>query len=218
MLHVNDTDSGIVIVTTRQNLEYLAIPEIQILSDGTFQYCPRFFLQMYTLVGYSNGQYIPLLPSKSRETYRRMFQHTSDIASSMDVDLQLKCLHMDFETAAHQGLKDVFSDATIKGCHFYLSQAWWRKIQSLGLSRVFKDKETIEARCLKYIFGIMFLPPHQIEEYFVFELMAEKSENEKMGELMDYLLETSAKQKTDYKLTDRRKTQNTGFSSLTSQG
>ncbi|GFR86223.1 hypothetical protein ElyMa_000715000 [Elysia marginata] len=129
MLHVNDTDSGIVIVTTRQNLEYLATPDVQIFSDGTFQYCPRFFLQMYTLVGYSNGQYIPcviaLLPSKSRETYRRMFQHISDIA-----------------------------------------------------------------RWLKDIFGIMFLPPHQIEEYFVFELMAEKPENEKMDELMDYLLET----------------------------
>lgn len=171
-LHVNNTDSGIVIVTIRQNLKYLATPDLQILSDGTFQYCPRFFLQMYTLVGYSNGQYIPsviaLLPSKSRKTFRRIFQNISDIAYSMDVDLQLKCLRMDFETAAHQGLKDVFSDATIKGYHFHLSQAWRRKIQSLGLSRVFKDKETVEARWLKDIFGIMFLPPHQMEEYFYF--------------------------------------------------
>ncbi|GFS03737.1 ESX-1 secretion system protein EccCa1 [Elysia marginata] len=38
MLHVNDTDSGIVIVTTRQNLEYLAIPDVRIFSDDIFKF------------------------------------------------------------------------------------------------------------------------------------------------------------------------------------
>ncbi|KAF0718717.1 MULE domain-containing protein [Aphis craccivora] len=40
--------------------------------DGTFKYCPQFFLQMFTIHGLKNG-HIPLifylLPDKSIETY-----------------------------------------------------------------------------------------------------------------------------------------------------
>jgi len=44
-----------------------------IYMDGTFQYCEGCFTQMFTIHGFQNGHYIPLifclLPDKKYETY-----------------------------------------------------------------------------------------------------------------------------------------------------
>jgi hypothetical protein len=53
-------------------------------GDGTFKYCPRYFYQLYTLLGYKNGRYVPcvffLLPSKSGECYTNMFRYLIEVA------------------------------------------------------------------------------------------------------------------------------------------
>ena len=53
-----------------------------ILIDGTFRYCPTFFMQLYTIHGTVNGYYMPLvyclLPNKTQDTYRKMWTVITD--------------------------------------------------------------------------------------------------------------------------------------------
>ena len=43
-MHVNDPETGIIMFTTEGNIEYICLPDVEIFDDGTFKYCPRYFL------------------------------------------------------------------------------------------------------------------------------------------------------------------------------
>ena len=38
----------------------------------------------------------------------------------------------------HVTVTNLFQDVVIKSCRFHLGQAWWRKIQALGLAKEYK--------------------------------------------------------------------------------
>ena len=60
MLH-NDHETGIVIYPCTRNLQGLFNEVSAIFIDGTFKYCPKFFLQIYNNHGLCNGRYLPLV-------------------------------------------------------------------------------------------------------------------------------------------------------------
>ena len=67
----NDIESGIVVFSCGHNLETLCNENLDgILVDGTFKYCPTFFLQLTTIHGTESGHYMPLvyclLPNKAQ--------------------------------------------------------------------------------------------------------------------------------------------------------
>ena len=49
-----------------------------------------------------------------------------------------------------------------KGCFYHLTQSTWRKIQSLGLTQLYKDREDIRQFC-GMIDGLAFLPINDIQ-------------------------------------------------------
>jgi len=53
-------DSIFICLTTEENLQCLTSYTVM-FTDGTFEYAPKFFLQLYTIHGYKNGIYIPLV-------------------------------------------------------------------------------------------------------------------------------------------------------------
>jgi hypothetical protein len=67
----------IIIFSCFTNLYFLCQVD-NIYVDGTFQYCSNFFFQMFTLHGFKNGHYVPLifclLPNKTAETYIKVLQ------------------------------------------------------------------------------------------------------------------------------------------------
>lgn len=58
-LIVNDVESNIVIFSCKTNLKHMSRCE-RLFMDGTFKYCPKHFLQIFTVHGHCNGHYIPL--------------------------------------------------------------------------------------------------------------------------------------------------------------
>jgi hypothetical protein len=52
----------------------------------------------------------------------------------------------------HVTVTNLFPDVVIKSCRFHLGQAWWRKIQALGLAKEYKKSVTDISTC-KCIFG-----------------------------------------------------------------
>jgi hypothetical protein len=69
MIHTTDKDSNTVMFTTETNLKFIC-QDVHLYGDGTFQYCAKFFHQLYTLHAYKNGQYVPcvffLLPANQK--------------------------------------------------------------------------------------------------------------------------------------------------------
>jgi hypothetical protein len=68
-----------------------------------------------------------------------------------------------------------------------LAQAWYRKIQSLGLTSEYKDQESPVGQWLKTFFGLSFLDP-DVEECFVFDIFSEAPESEKAIKSADYVV------------------------------
>ena len=75
-------------------------------------------------------------------------------------------------------LREEFREVEIKGCRLHLGQAWYRKIQSLGLAQDYKDKSSEIGKWLSQFFGLPFLPPDETEDSFVEEMIPEAPTNE----------------------------------------
>ena len=119
------------------------------------------FYQLYTIHAYKNGQYIPcvffLLPDKNKITYINIFQHLVNSCSHVGVDLKIVVLYLNYEIAVHEAVRSVWPDVIIKVCQFHLGQAWYRKIQNLGLSKEYKDPESDIGKWFKTFFGLSYL-------------------------------------------------------------
>ena len=195
-LLANDTENEMVIFTCKQNLETLCSPTLDgILIDGTFKNCPTFFMQLYTIHGTVNGHYMPLvyclLPNKTQDTYRRMWTIITDACTEINLDIQCRIFHVDFEKSVHNVVKELFPGASVKGCQFHLGQAMWRKIQELGLSKIYSERDCDTAKWLSHTFGLAYLDPQEVEDSFVFDLMPDTpSEDAACERYADYLLST----------------------------
>lgn len=93
---------------------------------------------------------------KTKQTYINMFQHLvqSCSPSLSGVHLDISVLHLDFEIAVHEAVLSTWPNVLIKACQFHLGQAWYRKIQNLGLSGEHKDPESDIGKWLKKFFWI----------------------------------------------------------------
>jgi hypothetical protein len=130
--------------------------------DGTFRVSPNIYYQLLTVHVLVNETTIPclyaLLPDKTTETYRRFWRCVKDGA---DTELKPLSILSDFELASIQSIKAEFPTTNVVGCFFHLSQAVWRKIQSSGLTDVYKNNE--EARMkLKCLLSLAFLPEDRV--------------------------------------------------------
>jgi hypothetical protein len=98
-----------------------------------------FFLQLFTIHNIKNGHYIPLafclLPDKCTQTYRDLLLLIMTECSKLNLTFCPKHVVADFEKAIYNAVSAVWPQSQILGCRFHLRQAWWRKIQALGLSK-----------------------------------------------------------------------------------
>jgi len=70
-----------------------------------------------------------------------------------------------------------------------LGQSWWRKIKSLGLSKLYNDNRD-DSDCLKYFFGLPFLGTENIIDCFTDDFLAIlPAENDRIVKYADYIFE-----------------------------
>lgn len=83
----------------------------------------------------------------------------------------------------------MWDNATVSGCRFHLTQCWWRKIQKLGLSYEYKNTNSEVGKWLRYCFRLVFLSPNRISDFFVFDLLEIKPNDDRLTAFTDYLVE-----------------------------
>ena len=190
MCLVNDVDSNIIIFSCTSNLRVLCTQVKEIFIDGTFKCCQKFFEQLYTIHGYSNGHYIllvfALLVSKSEDTYRKFLQHVIDICSARNLTFKPAVVHVELEITVHNVFRQRLPETSIQCCRFHLGQSWWRKIQKTGLSTEYKDNESSIEQWLKSFFGLAFL---DVEDCFGDDIMRVLPEDPRCTSFADYILE-----------------------------
>jgi hypothetical protein len=131
VLH-NDRETGIIIFSCTSNLRCLCNEVQEIFIDGSFKCCSKYFLQIYNIHGLKNEHYVPLVFTLLSElVYRKMWTSVASLCKGLDLILSPETIHIDFEVAMHNVLRDIFTNSRILCCRFHLSQAWWRKIQVL---------------------------------------------------------------------------------------
>jgi len=136
ILLINDSILNIICFSTKTNLEFLCTCE-KIFVDGTFEFCSKYFYQLFTIHGLKNGRYIPLaftlLPNKLSSTYEYLFRVLTSKCATFNLHFSPKTVVPDFEQAIHFTVKKVWPSITLVGCRFHLTQGWWRNIQKCGL-------------------------------------------------------------------------------------
>lgn len=191
-IFINDPDSHIIVFTCKTNIDLMLTMDI-FYMDGTFSFCTKFFLQLFTIHGQKNGHYVPLifclLPDKNKNTYSKLFLGLiNQITTNFGLNWNPKEVYADFEIGIHLALKNVWPDVKISGCRFHLHQAWYRKVQSLGLVAEYKNQSEI-GKWIKDTLGLTYLKPEDVEECFVFDIMSYKPLDSKLDMYADYLLE-----------------------------
>ncbi len=179
-----DRDRKIVVFTCNTNLQILRNSEV-IYMDGTFQYCAKHFLQLFTLHGLLNDHYIPLvfvlLPDKTEDSYKACLHI---LASTCD--FYPRRVVIDFEQSIHNAVAEVWG-AEVIGCKFHLLQAWYRQVQRLGLSTDYKTNTEV-GKWISYTFGLPFLAPDEVTQCYLQDLLPIMPDNSKLTTYSNYLL------------------------------
>lgn len=191
----NDKDNNIIIFSCETNLRFLSsCPHVYV--DGTFQYCPKHFLQLFTIHGLKYDNYIPLvfclLPNKLSFSYQLLFQYLKEACANLNSPLVPETITADFEIAIHKAIAKSFKNTSIRGCKFHLGQSWYRKIQAVGLSSAYQNKSGQNdeiSKFLSYMFGLSFLHPADVGDVYAFNLAEIQPKNDKVTEFCDYLVE-----------------------------
>ena len=189
LLRQVDEENKIIMFTNDELLTLLGTENVEVLSDGTFDYCPKFFKQLYTFHVYRNGVYTPvvyfLLPDKETKTYVSMFKMLKEQMLAISLAISWKHLVIDFEKAIHNAVNKELPNLPIKGCRFHLAKAWFRKIQKNNLQKIYFN-DSSAAEWLKHLFAFPGISSDIVFECFR-EYTKRAPEIDGISDLVKYL-------------------------------
>lgn len=177
-----DEDREIFVFTTRNNLDLLCDSN-EVLGDGTFDFAPKFFTQLYTLHVFKNGYAMPLvfcfLPKKDEATYNKMWTLIKNLCMTLtNRHLNIPVFFADFEQAAHNSTLRHFPHCRLRCCRFHLGQCWWRFIQKNRFLREhYENENSAFGTYLKQFFGLSLLPSDQVSDAFITLLLQNPTED-----------------------------------------
>lgn len=191
LLHL-DNDWGIAVFATEANLFRLRSADT-IYMDATFKSCPRPYGQIFTALGDVHGFVVPLvhvlMSQRTIGHYRealRCIKHAVRRASRRIWRPQkVVC---DFEQALVAAVETELPGARVCGCYFHVTQALWRRVQSLGLAPAFREDPRLK-EVVRKVMALGHLPLQLVRNNF--ELLAQQRRTRRAQrdspELQDFL-------------------------------
>lgn len=200
-LSVVDKENGVIVFSCYTNLHFLCSVST-IYIDGTFQFCTKFFHQLFTIHAFKNGYYIPaafcLLSNKNSSSYLKLFQLLTVKCNTLELAFKPTTIVVDFEKAIHNACSLMWPHTKIVGCRFHLCQSWYRKIQNLGLVTEYKDKNSEIGNFLKLFFGLHFLEPHEVGDFFSEQMYADMPNDPRLMKFCDYIVENYIDEESNF--------------------
>ena len=133
----------------------------RIRIDGTFKIIRQPFYQLVSLHAYvkygHRRRSMPLgyiiMSGKTQADYIDIFRKIKSKVEEDGTVWNLQAAMLDFELGLRNSLKKVWPNIRLSGCWFHYTQAIWRKVQKLGLEKVYHQRFGA-----KFIKRIMVLP------------------------------------------------------------
>jgi len=101
-----------------------------------------------------------LLPNKRRQTYEKLFSEIRN-AIILFSGSSIGAVHtvmMDFETAAHEAVRNSIPGVRTRGCTFHFGQCLLRWIHQNGLKAAYEEEATGLKRYVGFLKSLVFLP------------------------------------------------------------
>lgn len=159
-----DDEDRVVVFCTEENLIHFEHQET-ILADGTFKYVPSKFQQLFTLVAYINGIYVPLIyclmKKKNIASYSKLCLFLKDKIPKF----KPKSIILDFEAASRNVFQRMYPEAQLYGCFFHLAQILRRKIQNLKQADLNKSNFQYKMN-MRLLRALCFVKVEKVELYF----------------------------------------------------
>ncbi|XP_070550800.1 uncharacterized protein [Ptychodera flava] len=102
-----------------------------------------------------------LLPNKQQDTYLGVLRQLLYVNANLDPQTVL----IDYEQAAKSAIEEVFPNATLKGCFYYLSQNIYRKVQSAGLQAMYQRDSDFEIS-IRMLAATAYIPEDEVIDAF----------------------------------------------------
>ena len=156
---------GVTVFATDLQIRILKDSNV-IFSDGTFKTAPPPYVQLYTLHGVVRNRRIPLvfglLTSKNTQAYFRLFQIVDRFMHrNHRVHLRPQWITADFEIGFINEVNTDMPAVTVLGCHFHFCKRLYKRVQDLGLARVYTNDNQVKKFVLMMM-GLAFLPSNQV--------------------------------------------------------
>ena len=160
LLHL-DHYWGFAIFATEENLQALRNSRV-LYMDGTFRSCPQPYTQVFTILGNVRGFVVPLVTAlmvnKTTGIYRRVLQEViTAVRRVTHHNWRPHTIVADFEVALWNAVQTELPNAAMAGCHFHLTQSFWRRIQELGLARHYRNNQPLQ-NTIRKVMAIGYLP------------------------------------------------------------
>ena len=133
-----------------------------VYMDGTFKVCSSPYNQVLVIMGDFHGFMIPfvhvLMENKTVGAYRQVLQRIKRLVRRLAH--QAWAPHRvitDFEVGLQTAVQNELPATTISGCYFHFTQALWRKIQDLGLSGPYRQKQRLKG-VFRKVMAFGYLP------------------------------------------------------------
>ena len=137
----------------------------RVYVDGTFRIAPTLFSQVYVIMAERGGFVVPilyaLLPNKTEETYRRMWEKIKNLWSNF----KPTSISTDFEQAALNSIRYAFPGVQLFGCLFHLQKNMRKKLSDEGLMSLYNNNPDF-ALAARKIVALAFVPPTSMEDAF----------------------------------------------------
>jgi hypothetical protein len=151
----NKTDRKTLIFTTYCNLIHLDNTYVCVFY-GTFYACPSEFSQLYTSQGLLRGKFYPLVFCLMHRCDYLVYEVFFEFLSLNFMSFP-KNVIFDFEMAPINTMLKFFTETHLSGCFFYFSQILRRKVQTQGLTVMYKENLGFQQR-LKMIVSFALVP------------------------------------------------------------
>ncbi|CAF0856064.1 unnamed protein product [Rotaria sordida] len=161
-------EKRLIIFSTDEQLRLL-FTSPHIMMDGTFDSCPPYFEQVFSIHGIKNKQsfvcVFAVLCGRSTVIYKELISVLHQHARRLDLQFRPTNITTDFEPALIKTVADEFPNAHHIGCYFHYTKSVYRQIQQLGLVTVYHDDEDARSSARK-LMALPLIPLNQIERGF----------------------------------------------------
>ena len=82
---------------------------------------------------------LPLLPDKRQSTYEKILNILHSECFEQQTTFKPEHIHFDLKVGMMNAFTISWPSSTIKSCQFHVAQAWYRFINQVGLSSVYKS-------------------------------------------------------------------------------